>query len=457
MKKSISEIFDAATAQELEKLVSENEPPELPEEALDKIKKKVLESEELAVGKKTKRAFKWRWKYALPAGAAVVLAIAIAIAALPIAPVWYGAHYSAEELAELVNGLYDSVSTNAYKEICVAGAEYLDIGDLSKKAFLDIYERQGDKKSDEKEFRKFIDDILTRLEKAISGGKAQYEVKERAPELEADGDIGGYHLSGRQDADEHRFSLSDLFDKNGKKIVLDGKTVQIDQRQSDEEIIKSLEWVRKRLCDIFGENFKDAKVSRSFNKYNENGAQTIYVYFYNESAHYLNKTQSYPVSDYILISFDNYDNGAKSTEVLSDSVLTDAHIIYRKLRTRVSTEYKTIAKAKTISLKKAEEYLYKGYVFGFHTCPICMEDQEKISFEGYDFVDIEYVFARDHKTNDETIGVPFYAFYKKLGTAKNGNEIYAKTYVAAIEIEGYEEYFEKQRESHPKDPVVVVE
>ncbi len=451
MKKTIKEIFDGAKANELEKLIAANEPPELSEDTLDAIKKKVFEKAELSADEKNKRTVARRWQYAVLAGVAVISAVAIALTALTSVPVWFGAHYSAEELAKLVNVAYDSTPTNAYKEVYVADAEYLDICDLPKKNFLDIYERREKKKLNEKEFRKFIDDILPNLAEVIEGDVPQYEVKEwgKGEELRAEGDAGGYHLSAEQSQDEYTFVLSDLFKKNGKKIVLDGKTVQIDQRESDEEIIESLEWAREKLFEIFGVSFKDAKVVRSFDSYSEYGATSIDVYFYNEDAHYLNKTQSYPVSDYILISFDDYDHGGNSAYISND-VLTDAFVRYRKLRAKVSKEYKTIAKAKKISLEKAEEYLYKGYVFGFHACPICMENQERISFEDYDFVDIEYVFARDHETYDETIGVPFYAFYKKIGTSKNGNSIYAKTYVAAIKISGYEEFFEKQKDSHPR-------
>ena len=66
-----------------------------------------------------------------------------------------------------------------------------------------------------------------------------------------------------------------------------------------------------------------------------------------------------------------------------------------------------------------------------------MENQEKIVFDSYDCVDIEYVS-----------GMPFYVFYKNIGKSKNGNLIYAKTYVAAIEVSGYDEYFERQKENH---------
>ena len=79
----------------------------------------------------------------------------------------------------------------------------------------------------------------------------------------------------------------------------------------------------------------------------------------------------------------------------------------------MTDEYPLIAEAKRISLKDAEALLYNGYVFGGHSCPLCMAAQDKVSFDGYDFVDMEYVFGVDTKTGKPTMAVPFYAFYKK--------------------------------------------
>ena len=61
----------------------------------------------------------------------------------------------------------------------------------------------------------------------------------------------------------------------------------------------------------------------------------------------------------------------------------------------------------------------------------------------------------DYETEKNTIGIPFYAFYKEIGTSKNGNTIYAKTYVPAIEISGLEEYFERQKDNHDNSRYVV--
>ena len=137
-----------------------------------------------------------------------------------------------------------------------------------------------------------------------------------------------------------------------------------------------------------------------------------------------------------------------SGDIVSDGVLTVADIRYSNNRNNVSEAFQRIANTEMISIEDAEALLYNGYVFGGHFCPLCMAEQEKISFDGYDFVGLEYVFGIDGETYNPTLCIPFYAFYKKIGTSKNGNLIYAKTYVAAIAVSGYKEYFEGQRDEH---------
>ena len=70
------------------------------------------------------------------------------------------------------------------------------------------------------------------------------------------------------------------------------------------------------------------------------------------------------------------------------------------------------------------------------------------TIERYDFVDMEYVFGMDSETYTPTMGIPFYTFYKKIGTSQNGNTVYAKTYVPAIEVSGLEAYFQNQTSKH---------
>ena len=130
-------------------------------------------------------------------------------------------------------------------------------------------------------------------------------------------------------------------------------------------------------------------------------------------------------------------------------MLTNSYVRYYESRSDVNEpKYREIAKAKRISLSEAEALLYKGYVFGGHTCPLCMREQDKVDFEGYDFVGLAYVFEYSQPDGPPAMGIPFYTFYKEIGASPNGNTVYAQTYVPAIEVYGYEEYFESQAEEH---------
>jgi hypothetical protein len=119
---------------------------------------------------------------------------------------------------------------------------------------------------------------------------------------------------------------------------------------------------------------------------------------------------------------------------------------YNESLTDWNDYYRVKGKARMITLAEAEELLAKGYVFGGHSCKLCMAEQKKVDFTEYDAVSFEYVHGKNGMI------VPFYTFYKHLGAStsdKTGTiQEYAKTYVPAVEIEGLEEYFDMQTEKH---------
>ena len=386
-------------------------------------------------------------------GAGVVLPM-IRESQLPNVPTWDSAQYSAEEIANLFGSIkYDSVSTNAYTKIYVPDSKYLYIGNMTNGEYLNLYQyTQTDKELNEAELQNFIDAFLPKLTEALDVPVPQYNIQENKNStgntLSARVDIGPYHLSISQNTQKSSLGLSKLADN--RQIVINGEVIQIDQRLSDEEILNSIQSIKNKLFDILNVSFPNAKVVRSFGSYTEHGAERVEIYFYDESAHALNVAQDRPISDYLSISFDNFSN--YSGDIVSDSMLTVSSVYYFKNRSNTGdTQYRVIANAKRISISEAEALLYNGYVFGGHSCPLCMRDQDKVSFEGYDFVDIEYVFGYDPQTLKSTVGLPFYAFYKKIGTSENGNTVYAKTYVAAIEVSGYDAYFEGQKDEHRKN------
>lgn len=369
---------------------------------------------------------------------------------LPDVPTWDTAQYSAEEIANLFGSMkLEGVATNAYTKIYVPNSKYLYIGNVMNDEYLDLYQHtEIDKELSEAELQTFIDAFLPKMAESLDVPVPQYNIKENnystGNSLSARADIGPYYMSISQNEERNSFGLSKL--GGNRQIVIEGETIKIDQRLSDEEILESIQSIKNKLFSIFNVSFSDAKIIRSFGSYSEYGAEHIDIYFYDESAHYLNSLRNRPISDYIYISFDNFAN--YSGDIVSDGILKVSSINYFKNRINVSETYTLVASAKKISISEAEALLYNGYVFGGHSCPLCMKAQDKVSFEGYDFVDNEYVFGYDNKTGKSTLGIPFYVFYKNIGTSENGNTIYAKTYVAAIEVSGYDEYFKSQKDSH---------
>ena len=370
---------------------------------------------------------------------------------LPDVPTWDTAQYSAEDIAKLFDSmnLYGA-STNAYTKIYVPDSKYLYIGNMTDDEYLNLYQHtQTDKELNEMELNAFIDAFLPKLAESLDAPVPQYNIKDNnystGNTLSASVDFGSYYLSVSQNTQRNSLGLCNLEDN--KQIVIDGETIQIDQRLSDEEILDSIHSIKNKLFGIFGVSFSNAKVVRRFGSYTKHGVEHIDIYFYDESAHDLNSSHPRPITDYISISFDNFSN--YSGDIVSDSILTVSSVYYSKNRSDIGdTQYNVVANAKRISISEAEALLYNGYVFGGHSCPLCMRAQDKIDFEGYDFVDIEYVFKYSDENGTPSIGIPFYAFYKNIGISENGNTIYAKTYVPAIEVSGYKEYFESQKDNH---------
>lgn len=447
MRKQLGEIFDEAKAEELETLVQKHNVPQLSEEIYKSIKEKVYKKTRLSAKKHGIFNF-YRKRYE------VVVACTLLCAVIGIfaymwwkVPVWEDARYTASQIAGMFEGKMDGV-TNAYTKIYVPDEQYLYIEELPDSEYLNVYRYKYKQQTiNKKTFETFIDAFLDRAMSSLNCGWTSYIIEELNygsgnKELSVYEKIGKHTFSARQTVTQ----MSVAFINGDQGLSLDGEMVEVDQRMSDAEISISIQSVKEKLFYIFGVSFRDIKIVRTYGANGENGVKRLTIYFYNVKAHELNRTQGTPVSDYISIEFDNFKN--YKNDMVSDGILKDTTIRYVQNHKNTSQIYKTIAKAKRISLEEAETLLLKGYVFGGHSCSICMSGQQKVNFEDYDFVDVEYVFGHNAKNNQLTEGIPFYAFYKKIGTDAKGQTIYAKTYVPAIKVKGYEEYFEKQAQNH---------
>lgn len=369
----------------------------------------------------------------------------------PEVPVFEGAVYTASELAAMLKAgspTLDAVATNAYVEVYVPSGDYLDIRPIPIDEYITLYERMSKDTEDldYEAFSAFAEPILSKMEKALNGNFGSYEIEKEEysdwDEYQIRIDTDQYWISLSQDEEIYGVSISGTSSRQ-YEVVLNGQKVQIDQTQSDEEIIESLSGIKEILFDMFGTNFEDAAVVRNYGSYSEHGAQAVYVSFYNRSDSPMNDYDPHRPDERIMLYFDNYEN--YSGDIVSDTVLTNVSIYYRKLRTQDT--WSPSVQAELISLADAEALLYNGCVFGGHVCPLCMAMQTPVEFSGYDFVSFTYLTGYDKETY-KTVAIPFYVFYKRIGTAKNGNEIYAKTNVCAIEISEYEVYLESQSKNH---------
>ena len=342
--------------------------------------------------------------------------------------------YSAAQIGDFW-GVYDSYegATNAYVEVFVPNEQYLHIASIPSEEYLTIYEIRKPKKAiNEKEFDDFMSYIFPKLCAEMNIDMPAYEIKKTEDDIFTLRTLEGMSFS--QNFQSNQFRLSHLRDSDF--------VIEIDQRKTDTEIIRDIEPVKEKLFYIFGVEFNNIKIIREYDEYTTAAVRDIFVYFYNSDDHPLNDLSDRPITDYIELHFDNMVN--YMGDYVSEDILSDPSIVYKKFRNDPYKTYTPTKKLKMISLEKAKELLYKGYVFGGHSCSLCMAEQTPVDFEGYDYVGFEYV-----RGGGSTIEViPFYTFYKYIGDAPNGNKTYAKTYVPAIEVSGYEEYFESQAKYH---------
>ncbi len=254
--------------------------------------------------------------------------------------------------------------------------------------------------------------------------------------------ISAYQYSGKNDYSTSTARMSIGIHKDSYKdtapILIHGKPLRVDQRLTDEEILASLADIRDALFEAFGQSFDSAKVVRDYGGYNMEGVERLDIVYYNAS--------DVPgQGDCIQISFDNFANW--SGDMVSATYLEEAGIRYTRYRVPRESTYTVEANCRLLSLAEAEALLDAGYVFGGHVCPLCMAQQTPVSFDEYDAVSLIYCTG-DGGTSGTALSVPFYAFYKDIGESKNGNRIFARTLVPAVEVSGLSEYFEMQKENH---------
>ncbi len=359
-------------------------------------------------------------------------------------PIYDGAYLSASEVAGSFPVMNAGGATTSYTKVYRPESRPFSFVPLPTEDYVNVYRIQEQtKRTSEEEFRELIDAITPRLMAALGTSADAFEKQESS----YSGILSMYYrkndtllhfeqTSGVSDYGVD-FAANRVLIKTGEvPLTLNGRTVQVDQRVSEEELVASLEWVKNAVFEIFGRSFSSVRVVYDYRGIHEYGAEHIWVYYYDEMV-------GSEMGDHIELCFDNCVNW--DGETVSADILKKCRITYYSYRIPIEEYYTTEAKCKLLSLGAAEELLEKGYVFGGHSCPICMAAQEAVSFDEYDYVDLEYIRDLD---GDPARSVPFYAFYKRIGVSENGEILYAKTYVCAVEVKGLAEYFEGQAAKH---------
>ncbi len=339
--------------------------------------------------------------------------------------------------------LGDALPTRAYQKVYAPDVSFLGVSVTETDTLPGYDYLDRGLTPDGAELQSFVDGIAPRLAKA-TGLSLPSAVTREGPDgwPETDFSAPGYLFFAFQNGNADCLSLS--HEDGG--VALNGVRVAVDQRLSDEQIVAALEPLKRELFDIFGVSLPDIRVSRHYDSWSEHGAAWLDVYFYDASAHPLNAYLDVPVSDYVQLSFDNAEN--YSGDMVSDDILEKVVILYSHRRVAAETEYTEKDYGPLMGLKRAEEYLKKGWVFGGHSCPLCMAEQEAVTFDAYDAWGLTYIATWNEAGDALTGALPFYVFYKALGQAENGNTVYAETYVPAVETAGMAEYFEAQAQYH---------
>ncbi len=351
---------------------------------------------------------------------------------------------SATDIAAIFDNQYDDIATTSYQKIYAPNISALSLSPPPDTEYVNLYEHTGSEKAPDLEsYTDFTDTVMTKMAKSLNIPVPSYEIRQEE---------NGYTTFIEQPfiyflSTSHypTYNTASFSGFTSSRVSLDGKLISANQQQSDEQIIASLSTVRQTLFTLFDISFTDAYVVREYGIYNTHGVECLRVYFYNASEHPLNATaKDTPYSDYLELTFRNYRQNTAS-----DDILYNVLVRYIDFHAPAESQYMNIGQKKLLSLEEAEALLKKGYTFGNHICALCMASQTPIDFSDYDYVSLEY--ACNLNINAESnLCFPFYTFYKDIGKIKNGNRIYAKTYVPAVNIQGLDEYFKAQESNHPK-------
>lgn len=237
---------------------------------------------------------------------------------------------------------------------------------------------------------------------------------------------------------------------NATIFEIDGQIVEIDPANSDEEMAKSIQQARHRLCEIFDTDLKDIRIQRWISKI---FPSFISIYLYNQDDHPLGKEDIVnspgPLSEYIYLEFRNTaqnssDNASSDAYHLTSIKYNKSHLLSQ------GVFYSPMEPLPVLPMEEAAALL--------KSLCCCEHCSHGIDVSEYDAVGFHYVWTGaspyiDDDKKFSSVIIPCYAFYKAIDPplyyeCKPGNQMYCVSYIPAIAFEGMQEYFEAQAKSH---------
>ncbi len=353
-------------------------------------------------------------------------------------------------LEELFFVMLSDSGTNAYQKVYSPNVEMLASAPIPQAEYLPIYQRPNADGSKEA-LQAFIDEYLSVAKNFFDFGTSDYTIEKY------EGGDGSIRYVARLEENKSRLSFicagnslyyyCTISNFGGEqRLKINGEFVSILESDTDEDVKAKLSDLISQINQTHGKTYRNVKVVRN---YDDSQFTSVYVYLYNaEECMFPENFENSPMcSEYIELEFHvtlgegrTYNWGGEKNEAFLTMLTCHESL------TDWDDYYRVKGKARMITLAEAEELLAKGYVFGGHSCKLCMAEQKKVDFTEYDAVSFEYFHGKNGMV------VPFYTFYKHLGASeydKTGRiQEYAKTYVPAVEIKGLEKYFDMQTEKH---------
>lgn len=355
---------------------------------------------------------------------------------------------TADEVAKAFDELRDSKGTNQYTKVYSTDIGYLGITPLPNAEYLPIYSADNSNPS-ESELNDFVEEYISVATAFFGVPKTNYNIEKNEyfdGSFYCFADVGEESLSYwnyiRFVADEN-YLYFNRFAYPEKRMTLNGSRITLLESDSDVQIKDKLKEEIAYICDSFGKEYSEIKIVRNYT-YDQLESFVIYLYSPEETI-FPSDFHNLPMaSEYISLTF--YTDWGSGTMCDWGGSKEEAFLTYvsvYKASEKWNKYYSVDKKARMLSLEEAEALLEKGYVFGGHSCQLCMAEQPEVDFGDYTCVEIEYVSDKNNE-----ICIPFYAFYKYIGETSYGMGTYAKTYVPAVEVSGLEEYFRIQTENH---------